>query len=54
MESSQAGMFDLLGCCGKLEAEKLPDQMDVEPDATVWRALLSACSVQLILYHSNM
>ncbi|WOH02636.1 hypothetical protein DCAR_0522025 [Daucus carota subsp. sativus] len=41
-----ACMIDLLGRSGKmLEAEKLLDEMDVEPDATVWKALLSACRV---------
>ena len=39
-------MIDNLGCSGKiLEAEKLPNEMDVEYDATVWKALLSACRV---------
>lgn len=42
-----ACMIDLLGRSGKLvEAEKLLNQMDVEPDATVWKALLAACRVQ--------
>ncbi|XVE73913.1 hypothetical protein DITRI_Ditri11bG0156800 [Diplodiscus trichospermus] len=41
-----ACMIDLLGRAGKLvEAEKLLNQMDVEPDAAVWKALLAACRV---------
>lgn len=39
-----ACMIDLLGRSGKIEeAEKLLSEMDVEPDATVWTSLLSAC-----------
>ncbi|EOX96064.1 Tetratricopeptide repeat-like superfamily protein [Theobroma cacao] len=45
-----ACMIDLLGRSGKLvEAETLLNQMDVEPDATVWKALLAACRV-----HGNL
>ncbi|OMP00513.1 hypothetical protein COLO4_12610 [Corchorus olitorius] len=45
-----ACMIDLLGRSGKLvEAEALLNQMDVEPDATVWKALLAACRV-----HGNL
>ncbi|KAG8391775.1 hypothetical protein BUALT_Bualt01G0222000 [Buddleja alternifolia] len=41
-----ACMIDLLGRSGKMqEAEKLLNEMTVEPDATVWKALLSACRV---------
>lgn len=41
-----ACMIDLLGRSGKLiEAKALLDQMVGEPDATVWKALLSACRV---------
>ncbi|KAI4328740.1 hypothetical protein L6164_021073 [Bauhinia variegata] len=41
-----ACMIDLFGRSGKLnEAEKLLNQMDVKPDATVWKALLGACKV---------
>ncbi|KAL6125788.1 hypothetical protein ACLB2K_073842 [Fragaria x ananassa] len=41
-----ACMIDLLGRLGKLnEAEALVDQMAVEPDGTVWKALLAACRV---------
>lgn len=41
-----ACMIDLLGRSGKLdEAEELLNQMTVEPDATVWKALLAACRV---------
>ncbi|XP_004308698.1 PREDICTED: pentatricopeptide repeat-containing protein At2g27610-like [Fragaria vesca subsp. vesca] len=41
-----ACMIDLLGRSGKLnEAEALVDQMAVEPDGTVWKALLAACRV---------
>lgn len=39
-----ACMIDLLGRSGKLnEAEELLNEMVVEPDATVWKALLAAC-----------
>ncbi|KAH6779838.1 Tetratricopeptide repeat superfamily protein [Perilla frutescens var. hirtella] len=39
-----ACMIDLLGRSGKIEeAEKLLSEMDVEPDATVWKSMLSAC-----------
>ncbi|PWA85668.1 tetratricopeptide repeat (TPR)-like superfamily protein [Artemisia annua] len=39
-----ACMIDLLGRSGKIhEAEELLNNMLVEPDATVWKALLSAC-----------
>ena len=39
-----ACMVDLLGRAGKLlEAEKLLDEMAVEPDATVWKVFLAAC-----------
>ncbi|KAA8516006.1 hypothetical protein F0562_019185 [Nyssa sinensis] len=41
-----ACMIDLLGRSGKMqEAKELVNQMVVEPDATVWKALLSACRV---------
>ncbi|XAR63104.1 hypothetical protein NMG60_11022929 [Bertholletia excelsa] len=41
-----ACMIDLLGRAGSMnEAKDLLDQMDVEPDATVWKALLGACRV---------
>lgn len=41
-----ACMIDLLGRSGKLaEAKELLNQMVVEPDATVWKALLGACRV---------
>ncbi|CAL9007022.1 unnamed protein product [Prunus brigantina] len=41
-----ACMIDLLGRSGKLkEAEALVNQMVVEPDGTVWKALLAACRV---------
>ena len=41
-----ACMIDLLGRSGNLvEAETLLNQMDVEPDATVWKALLAECRV---------
>ncbi|KAJ8900312.1 hypothetical protein K2173_024952 [Erythroxylum novogranatense] len=39
-----ACMIDLLARSGKLvEAQQLMSQMVVEPDATVWKALLAAC-----------
>ncbi|XP_015888602.1 pentatricopeptide repeat-containing protein At2g03880, mitochondrial [Ziziphus jujuba] len=39
-----ACMIDLLGRSGKLnEAEELLNQMVMEPDTTVWKALLAAC-----------
>lgn len=39
-------MIDLLGRSGKLaEAKELLSQMDTEPDAIVWKALLAACRV---------
>ncbi|KAF7836304.1 pentatricopeptide repeat-containing protein [Senna tora] len=39
-----ACMIDLYGRSGKLnEAKELLNQMDVKPDATVWKALLAAC-----------
>lgn len=39
-----ACMIDLLGRSGKMnEAKDLLDQMEIEPDSTVWRALLGAC-----------
>ncbi|GFY90295.1 tetratricopeptide repeat (TPR)-like superfamily protein [Actinidia rufa] len=45
-----ACMIDLMGRSGKMnEARELLNQMDVEPDATVWKALLSACRV-----HQNL
>lgn len=45
-----ACMIDLLGRSGKMrEAEELLDEMDVEPDATVWKALLAACRVHGIV-----
>lgn len=45
-----ACMIDLFGRSGKLdEAKELLDQMDVKPDATVWKSLLSACRV-----HGNL
>lgn len=41
-----ACMIDLLGRSGKLnEAEKLLNQMVVEPDAAVWKSLLAACRI---------
>lgn len=41
-----SGMIDLLGRSGNLrEAEELLNQMVVEPDAIVWKALLAACRV---------
>ncbi|XP_011628407.1 pentatricopeptide repeat-containing protein At4g21065 [Amborella trichopoda] len=41
-----ACMIDMLGRAGKIqEAESLLNEMSVEPDATVWKALLSACRV---------
>ncbi|KAK4371976.1 hypothetical protein RND71_007360 [Anisodus tanguticus] len=41
-----ACMIDLLGGAGKIqEAEKLVNEMDIEPDATVWKALLATCRV---------
>ncbi|KAK9273821.1 hypothetical protein L1049_018632 [Liquidambar formosana] len=41
-----ACMIDLLGRSGKLaEAKDLLNQMVVEPDATIWKALLAACRV---------
>ncbi|XP_050379178.1 pentatricopeptide repeat-containing protein At2g03880, mitochondrial [Argentina anserina] len=41
-----ACMIDLLGRSGKFdEAEALLNQMSVEPDGTVWKALLAACRV---------
>ncbi|CBI38763.3 unnamed protein product, partial [Vitis vinifera] len=41
-----ACMIDLLGRSGKLmEAKELLNQMAVQPDATVWKALLAACRV---------
>ncbi|XP_058179721.1 pentatricopeptide repeat-containing protein At2g03880, mitochondrial-like [Rhododendron vialii] len=41
-----ACMIDLLGRSGKMnEAKELLNQMSVEPDSTVWKALLSACRV---------
>ncbi|XP_058737248.1 pentatricopeptide repeat-containing protein At2g03880, mitochondrial-like [Vicia villosa] len=45
-----ACMIDLFGRSGKLdEAKELLDQMDVKPDATVWKSLLAACRV-----HGNL
>ena len=45
-----ACMIDLFGRSGKLnEAKELLNQMDVKPDATVWKALLAACRV-----HGNL
>ncbi|KAE8649760.1 pentatricopeptide repeat-containing protein At2g03880, mitochondrial isoform X1 [Cucumis sativus] len=45
-----ACMIDLLGRAGKInEAEHLLNRMDVEPDATIWKSLLSACRV-----HGNL
>lgn len=39
-----ACMIDLLGRSGKInEAEELLSKMDMEPDPTVWKSLLSAC-----------
>ncbi|KAK7394850.1 hypothetical protein VNO78_15391 [Psophocarpus tetragonolobus] len=41
-----ACMIDLFGRLGKLdEAEEILNEMDVKPDATVWKALLAACKV---------
>ncbi|KAK7340183.1 hypothetical protein VNO77_20879 [Canavalia gladiata] len=45
-----ACMIDLFGRSGKLtEAKEILNQMDVKPDATVWKALLAACRV-----HGNL
>jgi pentatricopeptide repeat protein len=45
-----ACMIDVFGRSGKLdEAKELLDQMDVKPDATVWKSLLAACRV-----HGNL
>lgn len=45
-----ACMIDLFGRSGKLhEAKELLNQMNVKPDATVWKALLGACRV-----HGNL
>ncbi|RZC24292.1 Pentatricopeptide repeat-containing protein isoform I [Glycine soja] len=45
-----ACMIDLFGRLGKLdEAKEILNQMDVKPDATVWKALLAACRV-----HGNL
>ncbi|CAL0304666.1 unnamed protein product [Lupinus luteus] len=45
-----ACMIDLFGRSGKLdEAKELLNQMNVKPDATVWKALLAACRV-----HGNL
>ncbi|KAK7256695.1 hypothetical protein RIF29_30152 [Crotalaria pallida] len=45
-----ACMIDLYGRSGKLnEAKELLNQMNVKPDATVWKALLAACRV-----HGNL
>ncbi|KAI3693937.1 hypothetical protein L1987_76893 [Smallanthus sonchifolius] len=42
-----ACMIDILGRSGRIdEAVELLNNMVVEPDATVWKALLSACRVQ--------
>lgn len=39
-----ACMIDLLGRSGKIEeAEKLLNKMDVAPDSTIWKSLLSSC-----------
>ncbi|KAI9086976.1 hypothetical protein K1719_031137 [Acacia pycnantha] len=44
--SHYACMIDLYGRSGMLnEAKELLNQMDVKPDATVWKALLAACRV---------
>ncbi|XVE56951.1 hypothetical protein DITRI_Ditri04bG0052400 [Diplodiscus trichospermus] len=41
-----ACMVDILGRSGKLrEAEKFINDLSVEPDAFIWRTLLSACKV---------
>ncbi|KAL0464751.1 UNVERIFIED_CONTAM: Pentatricopeptide repeat-containing protein [Sesamum latifolium] len=41
-----ACMIDLLGRAGKIqEAEELLNQMEVVPDAAVWKALLAACRI---------
>ncbi|XP_022870766.1 pentatricopeptide repeat-containing protein At2g03880, mitochondrial isoform X1 [Olea europaea var. sylvestris] len=41
-----ACMIDLLGRSGKMhEAQSLLEEMDIKPDATVWKALLAACRV---------
>ncbi|KAK7406338.1 hypothetical protein VNO78_07961 [Psophocarpus tetragonolobus] len=41
-----ACMIDLFGRLGKLdEAKEILNQMDVKPDATVWKALLAVCKV---------
>ncbi|GLT79575.1 hypothetical protein SLA2020_510580 [Shorea laevis] len=45
-----ACMIDLLGRSGKLaEAEKLLNQMVLQPDAAIWKSLLAACRV-----HGNL
>ncbi|KAI6680598.1 hypothetical protein NL676_034479 [Syzygium grande] len=45
-----ASIIDLLGRSGKFaEAEELLNQMSVEPDPTIWKALLAACRV-----HKNL
>ncbi|KAJ9550279.1 hypothetical protein OSB04_014324 [Centaurea solstitialis] len=41
-----ACMIDLFGRSGKIhEAEKLLNEMVIEPDSTVWKSLLSACRI---------
>ncbi|KAF3788512.1 putative pentatricopeptide repeat-containing protein [Nymphaea thermarum] len=41
-----ACMIDLLGRAGQIDAaEELLNEMPIKPDATVWKALLSACRV---------
>ncbi|CAI0545071.1 unnamed protein product [Linum tenue] len=48
-------MIDLLGRSGNLsEAKQLLDQMDVEPDATVWKSLLGACRMHKELEMGEM
>ncbi|CAI0545063.1 unnamed protein product [Linum tenue] len=50
-----ACMIDLLGRSGNLsEAKQLLDQMDVEPDATVWKSLLGACRMHKELEMGEM
>ncbi|KAK7398772.1 hypothetical protein VNO78_09944 [Psophocarpus tetragonolobus] len=42
-----ACIIDLFGRLGKLdEAKEILNQMDVKPDAIVWKALLAACTLK--------
>ncbi|XVE56945.1 hypothetical protein DITRI_Ditri04bG0051700 [Diplodiscus trichospermus] len=46
MESTLTRMVDILGRPGNLrEAEKFINNMSIEPDAFIWRTLLSSCKV---------